>query len=93
MVEAQLQKKIQAAVKAAGGFSRKVNSESQKGFPDLVVILDGVVVFVEVKGFRGRTTQLQTITHELIREAGGVVEIWREVKDAERFIQRATSSD
>lgn len=55
----------------------------QRGVPDLVCCVDGLFVAMEVKrpGV-GRLTDLQALTIERIRDAGGVAEVVTSVEEA-----------
>lgn len=48
-----------------------------KGFPDLVLVATGRVVFAELKSDRGRLTDDQKIWWERLRTAGAEVYVWR----------------
>lgn len=47
--EGKIQSHLMKRVKAVGGFCRKVAWEGRAGAPDLIIIINGKIVFVEVK--------------------------------------------
>ena len=60
MLENDVEKYLNAKVKAAGGLSRKYTSPGRRGVPDRIAILNGHVYFVELKrpGQKPRPDQL-----------------------------------
>lgn len=60
MTEKQVEAKLVAAVKRAGGVAYKFSSPSRRGVPDRIVVLPGGrPVFVEVKRPGGKLSPLQ----------------------------------
>ena len=45
------------------------------GFPDILICLGGKFIGIEVKLPGGRISPIQAITHDAIREAGGIVHV------------------
>ena len=71
MREKQLEQKLAAAVRNAGGRALKFVSPGFDGIPDRIVLLPGGKIgFVEVKaiGYKPRPLQLQR--HEMLRRLG-----------------------
>jgi hypothetical protein len=62
-------------VNAAGGLCWKFVSPALAGVPDRIVILNGVVVFVEVKTPGGKPTKLQMFRLKQIIDAGGLARV------------------
>jgi Holliday junction resolvase len=89
--ERQLQANIKNLLTRHGWLVRKMSAESMVGWPDLLIVRDGRVAFIEVKTAAGRVSKRQQLTHEAIREHGGQVYIWRSTADAERFHEDHTS--
>lgn len=54
-------------------FFRKIHVSPihNKGFPDCVVVCDGVTIFAEVKAYRKRRTPLQIVVADEIKQGGG----------------------
>lgn len=68
-VEAYLRKQVQQL----GGDTRKWVSPGRDGVPDQVCILNGRVIFVEVKTIDGRLSEPQKREHARLRELGAIV--------------------
>ena len=68
--EAKVVQRIKTLVKSYGGEVRKVEWSGRRGAPDLLVLMPGHHVFIEVKapGERPRPEQLRE--HERLRAAG-----------------------
>lgn len=74
MSEANLQKHFLYEAKRLGIYACKVTSMGTRGFPDLVVIVNGKVTFIELKA-QGRVLSVpQRYVHYMIHSAGGNVE-------------------
>ena len=52
--ESKLQAKISGICKSAGILCFKLNADAQRGFPDLLLLHGGVIVFLELKNPNGR---------------------------------------
>ena len=57
------------------------------GVSDLIIVLEGRVVFVEVKTPTGRQQDTQKIFQERVEQLGHRYEIWRDIRDCEVFIK------
>lgn len=68
--ESEIEAHLVKRVRAAGGLSYKFVSPGRSGVPDRLVILDGVVFFVEVKAPGGKLSALQDRELKRIRDAG-----------------------
>lgn len=69
--EADIERRLVAEVRKAGGLCLKFTSPSTRGVPDRIVLLPGgVMVFVELKAPGRKPTRLQRIMHERIRALG-----------------------
>jgi hypothetical protein len=60
-------------VKLLGGITRKWVSPGRDGVPDRIVILNGVVWFVEVKTVGGGRSNVQIREHQRLRDNGANV--------------------
>ena len=71
MSEKHIEQKLVKAVKAAGGIAPKFINPGLAGMPDRLVLLpDGKIAFVEVKGYRLKPRPLQIKRHETLRRLG-----------------------
>ena len=59
------------------------------GFPDLIVVHDGRVAFLEVKAARGRITEGQEAMREALGAQGFEVAVVRSLDDAWAAVERA----
>ena len=75
--EKDLQKFITRYCKQQGVFCQKTESRSARGFPDLMLARDGLVLFMELKtpAGTGRLSALQLKRHREMRAAGLRVEV------------------
>jgi len=70
MTERKIQSKIIKKLRSRGAIVVKMIVVSLGGFPDLLVIEDGRVYFIEVKRPGGKPTRRQKIVHERIKGKG-----------------------
>ena len=86
MLERYIEKKLGDKVKALGGAYEKFTSPSRRSVPDRIVILpDGVIIFVELKATGKQATMLQEIDHERRRALGCDVRVINSIEQIERF--------
>lgn len=89
-LETKVTKAIMAYLKKRGIWCFKVagGPMQQRGVPDIICSVTGAFVALEVKrpGL-GRLTDLQALTIERIREAGGVAEVVTSVEEAAAVIE------
>ena len=57
------------------------------GVSDLIIVLEGRVVFVEIKTPSGRQQDTQKIFQGKVEQLGHRYEIWRDISDCEAFIK------
>jgi Holliday junction resolvase len=93
--EATLQRKIQAAVKAAGGKVIKIHGGqfSVAGTPDLIGTLNGRPFAVEVKVPGGKVTKLQEHELEAWKAQGWNVGVAYSVEEAMGIITQEAITD
>jgi len=60
------QKKLKKAVKPIAILQYKQDSTTVKGFPDTIVILEGITIFIEFK--KSKTAKFQTLQKEWIEK-------------------------
>nr|DAV82134.1 MAG TPA: Nuclease [Caudoviricetes sp.] len=63
------------------------------GAPDLIIVLENEVVFVEVKTKSGRQTEYQKIFQQKVNSLGHRYLIWRGLIDAQEFIKEHLSKN
>lgn len=75
ILESELQRKLILKYKAEGYIVVKVGLCNMPGFPDLMLLKDGVTTFIEVKRPGAKPRPLQEYRHNQLRKAGFSVEI------------------
>lgn len=70
MKEAAIQKKIKETHEKDGWLVVKIIQTTMNGIPDLLLIKDGRVIFVEVKQKKEKSTPLQEYIQNKIRSKG-----------------------
>lgn len=91
--EGKIQAKIIKYLKENKIFHFRYNAVSSAfGLPDIIVILEGKFVGLEVKTETGRATELQLRMQEAIRIAGGVYEFVTSVQDVEEIVNEYTTN-
>ena len=88
MREKSVENRIKNYLKSKGAYYVKYfgNKFSQVGVPDLLVCYRGMFVAIEVKNDKGKTSPLQDINLQQIKDAGGYSIVARSVKDVEVLI-------
>lgn len=86
MRERDIEAYLRRRVADAGGMAIKLNPLSFAGVPDRVVILRGVVVFVELKAPGKEPTPLQLTAHARLRAAGATVYVVDSKKGCDEII-------
>ena len=71
MRESTIEQYLVEQVKALGGECRKLRWIGRNGAPDRIVMLNGQVIFIELKAPGGRATASQLECLSLIRDARG----------------------
>jgi len=87
MTEKLLQQYFIKQVYKANGLAFKVNCDGRRGFPDLVVILDGALRLVEMKSETGKLSHHQKRLHEELADMGIMVSIIDSKQAADDFIR------
>jgi Holliday junction resolvase len=73
ITEAMVQRRVVKALKEADWMVTKLQSTSTNGWPDLLAIKGGRVVFIEVKRPGGQLSGVQVIRHKMMRHKGAEV--------------------
>jgi VRR-NUC domain len=78
-MESRLLRQITLAVRRAypDAYVRKIADRMSRGLPDLLILIGGLLLFVEVKTPEGRCSPIQMHEHLLIETAGGRVIVAR----------------
>jgi len=95
-LESKVTKSIMAYLKRRGVWCFKVagGPMQQRGVPDIICCVNGSFVALEVKRpGMGRLTELQALTIERIRDAGGVAEMVTSVEEAAAVIEEVVTDD
>jgi Holliday junction resolvase len=89
MTETALQRKIVKHLHALGLFASKIHASryGQAGWPDILAIMDGHAIFLEVKLPGGMPTPLQAAVIEKLRLAGATAYVVRSVDEAEQVVK------
>lgn len=88
MRERDIEKVLVDEVRKAGGRAYKFTSPGNDGVPDRIVLLpDGLAVFVELKTEVGRLTRLQRIQCERIRDLGQKVRVLHGLQEVSEFFE------
>jgi len=87
MLEKNLQKRMSGLLKKNGWFVRKVEAVGNAGLPDLLLLRDGEVTFVEVKTTQGRLSARQVLVIDEINRSGGRALVWYGLGDCVAFIE------
>lgn len=85
--EAKVENYLNDCVCKRGGLTRKWVSPNQAGVPDRIVILNGVVWFVEIKTINGRLSSRQAREHERLKKAGANVTTLFGKEDVDLFMR------
>lgn len=88
MSEKKIEKELVQEVKKFGGRAYKWVSPGNAGVPDRIVILPNrVPIFVELKTEKGRTTALQELQIERLKQLGQNVEVLYGIESVKQFIK------
>ena len=58
------------------------------GMPDIGILENNNIYFIEIKTASGRLTEQQTVIHEILKKRGYTVEVCRSVEDVAIFLKR-----
>ena len=88
MREKLIENKIKSYLKSKGAYYVKYfgNAYSQNGVPDILACYKGRFIGIEVKNETGKTSPLQDINLEQIKQAGGISLVARSVEDVSKII-------
>ena len=88
MREKNIENQIKKYLKSKGAYYVKYfgNSYSQVGVPDILACYKGRFIGIEVKNEKGKTSMLQDINLQQIKDAGGISLVARCVEDVSKVI-------
>ncbi len=75
MTESAIEKHLVDGVKKLGGMCLKFTSPTTAGVPDRLIIIDGKVIFVELKTEVGRLSKIQKYVVGEMRKRGADVRV------------------
>lgn len=91
--ERDIESNLRRSVEKMGGIAMKFTSPGNDGVPDRIIILQGEILFVELKTKAGRLSPVQVWQQERIRRAGaGVVTLYG-AAGVEDFLHALRSRD
>jgi hypothetical protein len=93
MTETQLKNQVRTAVRNLypGAFIWKIHDNFTAGIPDLLIIIQGVHIFIELKTPKGKVEPIQEWTLYKIKEAGGCTFVCRSKKEVLEVISLTLS--
>lgn len=92
MLESEIEKRLVREVRKLGGIAYKFVSPGNTGVPDRIVILPGVITFVELKTETGRLSANQVRQIGKLRNLGVEVKVIHGMKELEEFLNEIRSA-
>ena len=86
MLESEIEKKLVREIRKMGGMAYKFVSPGNTGVPDRIVILPGVITFVELKTETGRLSPGQKRQIGKLQNLGMKVVVLHGMKELEEFL-------
>lgn len=90
MRERDVEKRLVREVEKRGGLCLKFTSTSVRGVPDRIVILDGMVCFVELKRPGEEPRPLQKKMIKQLQENGALVFVISNLEEVQEFMEWVT---
>lgn len=88
MRERDIEQRLVREVRKMGGEAFKWVSPGNDGVPDRIVMLPGLIIFVELKADRGRLSSVQKVQIRRIQKLGQDVEVVQGMDDLDQFLER-----
>lgn len=86
-MEKDIERYLVKSIEKFGGKCYKWVSPNANGVPDRIVLLPkGIIIFVELKDYRGRVSQVQKIQHKIIQNLGFQVYILNSKERVKEFL-------
>ena len=92
MLESDIEKGLVREIRKMGGMAYKFVSPGNTGVPDRIVILPGVITFVELKTETGRLSANQIRQIGKLRNLGVEVKVIHGMKELEEFLNEIRSA-
>ena len=86
MLESKIQAQIIKTLREAGAYVIKTIVSSAGGVPDVIACYRGIFIAIEVKDAKGKTSKLQEVNMEWIRQAGGIAIVARSAADVKKLL-------
>ena len=88
MREKSIENKIKTYLRSKGAYCVKYhgNQFSQVGVADLLVCYKGRFLAIEIKNETGKTSPLQDVNIQMVKDAGGISFVARSVEDVRAVI-------
>lgn len=86
MLESEIEKRLVREIRKMGGMAYKFVSPGNTGVPDRIVILPGVITFVELKTETGRLSPGQKRQIGKLQDLGMKVVVLHGMKELEEFL-------
>lgn len=86
MLESEIEKKLVREIRKMGGMAYKFVSPGNTGVPDRIVILPGVITFVELKTETGQLSPGQKRQIGKLQDLGMKVVVLHGMKELEEFL-------
>lgn len=89
--ESNLEKRFVKKVQELGGWAIKMNPVGLRGIPDRLVLLpEGVLVWVELKTDTGRPSKIQLAVHRKLERLGQTVDIVQGRRGVDEWVEKHT---
>lgn len=90
MQESYIERKLVEGIRALDGWCLKMNSTSQNGLPDRIILLpDGRTIFAELKASGKKPTTLQRFVHRRLMAMNFPVYVIDSLKGVEELVSYA----
>ena len=87
-MEKDIERFLVKGIEKLGGKCYKWVSPSENGVPDRIVLLPkSVIIFVELKNYNGKISQVQKIQHKIIQNLGFQVYILNSKERVSKFLR------
>lgn len=87
MRESVLQSQVMRYLRAKGIYARKLHDMYTAGLGDILVIIDGASIFIELKSDTGKLSKIQAWEASKVREAGGLYYVCRSLDEVKKITE------
>ena len=89
-MEKDIERYLTKGIEKLGGKCYKWVSTNANGVPDRIVLLPkGIIIFVELKDYKGKVSELQKVQHRIIKNLGFQVYILNSKERVNEFLSYA----